>query len=729
MFSRPPWWRMLLVAALSWLVLSNWLLPELNPFRFARIGADAETGSMLALVRHSMQQIKVESVDYLTEHQAWPKAPIDIYEPDNNGLIALSMPAHGVLSIRMVNGFDRSTGLRDTELLLTYDAKNRRWHCQPGQPAPPDAWLFDECRLPDSGAMSPWWIALFIVMLSIPLSWIWLARFDPILASIQSNPRLLRTIPLNRLPAVHWRLRSLFRTSSTLAVAGISEPDWQLALRWRELAADERLNQLAQRLAAVPAPWPHGQWPGCFQLWQLPPTFPLALERVLVYLPNADLSHHELLQWLRHQRLSDDVFLVVSPNVASDKGLNAWASDSNHIAAYADQSVLTEWLLAPSAETVLADLFAKQLPVTRISPYQTRGGITRPSGFFGRQQELARILNREPSNYLLVGGRQLGKTSLMKAVERHYAGHPEVACRYVSLRDHRLRARLSQWVDADADLPLAALLQLMQQQTGKSRLLLLIDECDLFLRDDARSGYPQLSELRALSEEGQCRFILAGFWDLYEAVALDFASPIRNFGDVLRLGPLDEAACLALATEPMQRLGLQFEHLDLPQHLIEQCGHRANLIAIICQQLLEQAKQPERVLTRGQLEVAMKSEAIQDALTGWSKLSPFDLDNRFDRALVYQVALNTLSGAPELDLPSWVATLASAGIRAASEQLRKSLLRLELAYVLKRVSVSGTGVNSDTQSTYQFAVPLQSRSFTLGETRVLLEGELAGLDP
>lgn len=718
---------MALVAVFSWLILSAWFLPELNPFRAGRIGADAETGAMLGMVRHSMVQVQNESLAYFEEHGRWPKQPLDVFEPDDNGLIQLSMPAERVISFRMANGFARETGLIGAELLSEYDLQSRRWRCRPGVPAPPEQWLFQDCRTEVAEAWAPWQIALLLILALVPISWIWLARFDPLLTSIRANPKLLRQIALDRLPAVDWRLRWLLRRSSNLAVADVALTDWHEALSWASLPLPERLNLLARRISASPAAWTHGQWPGCFQIWQLPPQFPIALERLLVYFPNPELGHRELLQWLRHQRPSDDVLLVVSPNGESDVALNAWAGDPTHIAAYASQAVLSEWLLSAEAESVLVRLLSRQLPVTRISPYQTRGGITRAAGFFGRQQELARILNREPSNYLLVGGRQLGKTSLMKAVERHYQGHPEVACLYVSLRDHRLRARLAQLVGAGAETELAEILQMLQAQSGKRRLLLLLDECDLFLRDDARSGYRQLSELRAQSEEGRCRFILAGFWDLYEAVALDFASPIRNFGDVIRLGPLDQEACLALATMPMRRLGIAYEHAELPELIATQSGGRANLVAIICQYLLENLSRQERAISKATVLRAMKSDAIQDALTGWNKLSPSSDENRLDRAFVYRVALAGHGTEAQISLSDWIAELQGAGVRVEVEQIRRSALRLQVAYVLHRPGEAQVGQLNPEAHHFCLAVPLQLALFEPAETRALLDGELVSL--
>jgi hypothetical protein len=83
-----------------------------------------------------------------------------------------------------------------------------------------------------------------------------------------------------------------------------------------------------------------------------------------------------------------------------------------------DSASQTEWLIGGEALQVLLRLLAAQLRITRISPYQTRGGVTREGAFFGRAQLLARVINREPANYLVVGGRQLGKSSLLKAVQR-----------------------------------------------------------------------------------------------------------------------------------------------------------------------------------------------------------------------------------------------------------------------------------------------------------------------
>ncbi|MEZ5449872.1 MAG: hypothetical protein R3E89_13165 [Thiolinea sp.] len=58
--------------------------------------------------------------------------------------------------------------------------------------------------------------------------------------------------------------------------------------------------------------------------------------------------------------------------------------------------------------------------------------------FFGRRELIAQITNRDPANYLLVGGRQMGKSTLLKALQRRYADSPNVQCHYLSLSNEIL---------------------------------------------------------------------------------------------------------------------------------------------------------------------------------------------------------------------------------------------------------------------------------------------------
>ncbi len=104
---------------------------------------------------------------------------------------------------------------------------------------------------------------------------------------------------------------------------------------------------------------------------------------------------------------------------------------------------MTRLLLATNPENTLAAIVARQLSLQQISPYRIGGGVAKESVFFGRQDLIAHIINRDPANYLLVGGRQVGKSSLLKAIERRYADNKQFVCLYQVLANEVVIPRLA----------------------------------------------------------------------------------------------------------------------------------------------------------------------------------------------------------------------------------------------------------------------------------------------
>lgn len=715
-------WRLLLVAGLAWFVGSYVFVPWLNPVQLWRMQRDGESMMLMQRANIDMMFLREEALSHWLQHDTWPQQ-VDVpgvHDPAET-LVSAELPRPFVLRLRFNDRFPASSGLPGTVIEQTLEPRTQYWRCQPGEPAPPSRWLPANCR-----ADAPWtlvqWLSLLLGgsvlgLAGLAVLWYWLR---PAVAGILAEPRLLLSQPLQGLPALDRQLGWMRLRERVLAGAGIATVRWRDALRYLRAAPSMRSVQLAARIGASDAPAPGWTLPGLVREWTLPDTLPLALERLWLYQPDPALGADAIVQQLRGMPNGQDVVLVVSPSLALEPELLAHANDPANLCVCLDQLTQTRWLLQPGALDTLVDLLARQLRVTRISPYQTHGGITRPGAFFGRESLLARVLNREPGNYLLVGGRQLGKTSLMKAIERRFAGHPRVHCVYLSLRDHRLTVRLALELGLAEDTGIDALVAELSARAAGRGLLLLIDETDLFLRAEAAKGYPQLGALRALSEEGRCHFMLAGFWDLYEAVTLDFASPLRNFGEVIHVGGLEEDACQALATVPMARLGVHYASPDLPHRLVAACGRRANLVAIVCQQLLGQLDRGQRVLDTAQVHAALVSEPVIDALAGWARLSPDPAACRIDRIVVYQVAAAQLAGSGErgIALVDLLTTFDAAGARVDPEQVRQALARLQLAYVIRR---DADGLP------FVFAVPVFATQFQREEVLELLQRELHAL--
>ena len=180
--------------------------------------------------------------------------------------------------------------------------------------------------------------------------------------------------------------------------------------------------------------------------------------------------------------------------------------------------------------------------------------------------------------------------------------------------------------------------------------------------------------MRALAEEGRAYFILAGYWTVYRAAVLEAHSPLRNLGDILRLGPLDPAAAHELTTRPMTALGLGYDPPTLVDQLLAETGRRANLIAIACSSLIDTLDAKSRAFTPAQLDRVLFAPGfnpLRQQLQYWREIP---LDRQVVRAAL---------GEPPT--PTELADrLRAAAVAFTPEDLETSLERLELGYVLVR---------------------------------------------
>lgn len=705
------WRRPLVVALLALLVGSAVLTPQYNPLTrgaaLATVGTGAVWGELLEWRRAMLEARQA--------YDGWPQDIHEFAPPLSQALLRVHSPQPWRLVAEVAENPELGD-LAGTEIVLDFAERGDGWTCRAGEPPIPARYLPPSCRAAgDEAAEAPLvddLRSLILICLALfAVAALLLLVRHPLLGPSQLQPKSLLRLPLGQLPMLD-RLLGLFgRRRATLTAAGIVASDWQRAIACASAASAERVQALALALGARCQPSADWSLPGMVFEWQFCTELPVSLDRCLVYVPAPYLDAAAVVQHLRAVQTGLDVMLVLAdPAGELEAGvLLAHCADPANLLVALDSSSQTEWLLGGKPADVLLRLLSSQLRVTRISPYQTRGGVVRAGAFFGRAQLLARVLNREPANYLVVGGRQLGKSSLLKAVQRRLQGHPHIACHYVSLRDHRLAPRLALQFGLKADTSLDAVIDHLATRHAGRRLFLLIDEADLFFRDESRHGYPQLSALRALSEEGRCWFMLAGFWDLYATAVLDYQSPLRNFGEVLSIGGLEPEACRELATLPLARLRLSFASDALVEQVVQASGQRANLVAIVCQECLEALQPGERVIESRHLAQALASQAVLDALAGWGRLCHDEAACRLDRIAVYQVALHG-----QTSLAALVRLFEEHGLAGPADALQRALARLQLAYVLRRED-----------SSYRFAIPLFIRQFEPDEVALLLRQELA----
>ncbi|MCP4699906.1 MAG: hypothetical protein GY862_24100 [Gammaproteobacteria bacterium] len=544
----------------------------------------------------------------------------------------------------------------------------------------------DKCSYVKGGTSFPitpsvsfeiWIVVILLCFLTGSVYYLLVYR-HPLVQTLSADHGQLLNLPLEQLPKARWLLRWTHRLGTVLSGADSHSKWLGKAIAFTAKSNYERYHWLAKRLGAVEQ---RTEDTDLFIL-HLSESFPVNLDRCLVYFPAPGLHRAEIAMRLGRDEMSAQVIVIVSLNPEQQAALRAYAENPANLWVVPNNRELSALLLSPEPAQIFVRLLAAQLAVTRLSPYQTGGGVTRDAAFFGRHEILAWIINREPANYLLIGGRQLGKTSLLKQIERSYRDHPGVDCELLILSEGDSARRINAAID-----------HLLS--TGK-RGLLLIDEADRFIRREIAGNYPMLSRLRGLSEEGRCHFILAGFWDLYESVVRDYHSPIKNFGESIIVGALEAQACRQLATKPMALMNIGYASGDLVEQILSLSGQRANLIAIVCNEMLENAARDQRILREEDVIRALQSRAVRDALEGWRALSDDENAARLDVIIVEATVEKE-----KFDLSAVKEILKEHEYTEA--QWMQSLARLELAFIIRRE-----------KEQYAWCVPLFRKLFKEG---------------
>ncbi|MFI9812134.1 hypothetical protein [Saccharothrix variisporea] len=256
------------------------------------------------------------------------------------------------------------------------------------------------------------------------------------------------------------------------------------------------------------------------------------------------------------------------------------------------------------------------LPWTALNPYTPFvAGLVPPEVFVGRDREMAEVV--DPNGGLFIyGGRQLGKSALLRRVEatfndgglRHAVyldlkgkgiGEAEPASRIwpelvVELKKRSvLPESMSQ--DPPPDVVVNHVKAWLNHNSNR-RLLLLADEADAFLTADSRgvksegggvAHFPNVLRLKELMESTERRFKIV-FAGLHQVQRFGHLSnvPLVHGGPDILVGPLDPADARRLVVAPLAALGYRFERPELVWRLLSATNYQASLIQIFCQELV-----------------------------------------------------------------------------------------------------------------------------------------------
>ncbi len=335
--------------------------------------------------------------------------------------------------------------------------------------------------------------------------------------------------------------------------------------------------------------------------------------------------------------------------------------------------------LASRTEARLQTTMGITLPFTAINPYTpfALGDVPREV-FYGRKEELRRVQDANDALFVY-GGRQLGKSALLKTAMREFAETDE---RWRSIYIDLRAEGVGEWRKPD-DLWPVILPQLQKQgivdakvsssatadvvvpqirrwleADPERRILLLLDEADAFLETDARARrdlpgegrFINVYHLKGLMDGSNRRFkpVFAG---LHQVQRFHSASngPMAHVGTEILVGPLPPPEAYKLVVKPLAAIGYRFERPDVAWRLLAYTNYQASLIQHFCRTLVDALHHrplvpgaPPTTVSDRDIDGIYGDKDVRSHIATRFELT-INLDNRY-RVIAYATASLTLNG-------------------------------------------------------------------------------------
>ena len=555
---------------------------------------------------------------------------------------------------------------------------------------------------------------IFIFVIIVPWMLIWilykqlfLKKYDKTVNKLINDPASIYDIDFNKLlyykKIIIRRFESklfggIFRIEKIPFFTELFNSDFNRTVRFFEVTNKGKANILADRINGVIKDIDEE----FFEL-TLDKNFVIKVKKILLYFP-LDSNIEKIYKTLENKR--SEGILVIAKN---EKEQQLFA-DSLRLNGLPNVIVtmpknIKIFLLQENHSLTMSKILSLKLDRKIISPYKTKNGVQNESYFFGREKILQQITEREPSNYLIVGARQIGKTSILFALERIFRAKNELEVIQMTLSSGSPIRKIALKLNMDRDSTLEDIEEYILR--SDKPYLFLIDEVDGFIKNEEQERYSVLDTFRSLTQEGKAYFIMAGFWELYYQATYDYQSPIKNFGEIITVDKLEDDACLKLLLEPMSALNLNFKNQDKSASLIiNSLGKRANLIATVANEIVENLDSFRFEIDDNDIGNALNSRKVLANFNSWQKLTDSEFKSYIDRFIVYYtIGLNSFTIRKIINLFKKI------GVEKVTiDEIRESLDRLELSYILAREGQS-----------YFYTIPLFQEHLKREDIKAILD--------
>ena len=346
---------------------------------------------------------------------------------------------------------------------------------------------------------------------------------------------------------------------------------------------------------------------------------------------------------------------------AERENIRKLAVQTHRLFLVIDDSIVL--FLASRRSGRLSALFRSTLPFSSVDPYATTSSLVPPELFYGRERERREITDQSGSCFIY-GGRQLGKTALLRRVERDF-NRPRSAnvAKWIDLKVNEIgyaRGPREIWpllqrelqvlgivparrreLDPEDRRQVNTLLNKIQQwidQPGNRRLLLLLDEADAFLEQDARLEFRESAKLKGLMDMTERRFkiVFAGLHNVLRTTR-QANHPLAHFGEPIQVGAMllngEWRQAHALVREPLQTVGFLFEGDELSTRILAQTNYYPSLIQLygaeLVRRLRDSVKTFPYMIGDEEINAAYSSQELRSAIRERFLLT-LQLDQRYE---------------------------------------------------------------------------------------------------
>lgn len=396
-------------------------------------------------------------------------------------------------------------------------------------------------------------------------------------------------------------------------------------------------------------------------------------------------SASTLLDWLEQDSAAEPTVVLHFGTVNAEQRLRLAAECRRRHPGRA-VVVVDDAVLAYAAATGHGQLDAvlrNTLPFTAINPFvPDSGSDVPPELFFGRREQIRRLVDPDGTS-LVFGGRQVGKSALLRAAARDFERSPGHVAVFAQVGEAKsggrtlLEAPQLVWsvtwralvaagiaddrhgahTDGGQDdaARVAEAVRAWLDGDPARRLLLLLDDCDAFLEGDAAVGFANTLRLTTLRDRSDRRMkpVFAGAHTVQRFAQVP-NRPLAQLGRPAPVGPLAPRAAYDLVSRPLAALGLELATPELADRVLAECDYQPVLLQRFGHALVE------RVLAAGgpdSLPQVVDAETV-DAVAGSAELRDhrravldrtLDLDGRY-RVIAHVAAAAAQAGGADTAL-------------------------------------------------------------------------------